>query len=147
MLGGVVCCLGMFDVYYDATYRDTPLDPKYNQEHIPGANARGTNFVATHDRVYIVEDSTCHALDPKTGQTLQDIELPADEAPEMALPAIDAAFDLPPLDPAALPQLDFAPPSQGVAVDPVKPPVASPVDSSSARTPCGWASPSETGSS
>ena len=43
--------LGVFDVYYDATYKNTPLDPKYNQDHIPGANARGTNFVVTHDRV------------------------------------------------------------------------------------------------
>ena len=41
--------------YYDKTYEDTPLDPKYNQVHIPGANGRGTNYVVTDDRVYIVE--------------------------------------------------------------------------------------------
>jgi len=72
--------LETFDVYYDATYRNTPLDPRYNQDHIPGANARGTNFVVTHDRVYMVEGGACRALDPKTGQTLQDIELPADKS-------------------------------------------------------------------
>lgn len=69
--------LGTFDVYYDATYRNTPLDTQYNQVHIPGANGRGTNFVATDDRVYIVEGDTCHALDPVNGETLHGIRLPA----------------------------------------------------------------------
>lgn len=69
--------LGTFDVYYDATYSNTPLNPQYNQVHIPGANGRGTNFVATDDRVYIVEGDTCHVLDPATGTTLQEIRLPA----------------------------------------------------------------------
>ena len=68
--------LGTFDVYYDNTYEDTPLDPKYNQVHIPGANGRGTNYVVTEDRVYIVEGDTCHVLDPKTGKTLTDVVLP-----------------------------------------------------------------------
>ena len=70
--------LGTFDVYYDATYKDAPLDSAYNQVHIPGANGRGTNYVVANDRVYIVEGDTCHALDPATGKTLQDIRLPAD---------------------------------------------------------------------
>jgi outer membrane protein assembly factor BamB len=70
--------LGTFDVYYDSTYRNTPLDPQYNQVHIPGANGRGTNYVVTSDRIYIVEGDTCHVLDPATGETLQDIRLPAD---------------------------------------------------------------------
>ena len=30
--------LGTHDVYYDDTFEDIPLDPKYNQVHIPGAN-------------------------------------------------------------------------------------------------------------
>ena len=72
--------LGTFDVYYDATYKDTPLDPQYNQVHIPGANGRGTNYVVASDRVYIVEGDTCHVLDPATGETLQDIRLPADSS-------------------------------------------------------------------
>lgn len=72
--------LGTFDVYYDATYKNTPLDPQYNQVHIPGANGRGTNYVVTDDRVYILEGDTCHALDPATGKTLLDIRLPADKS-------------------------------------------------------------------
>ena len=72
--------LGTFDVYYDSTYKNTPLNPSYNQVHIPGANARGTNYVVTADRVYIVEGATCHVLDPATGKTLLDIELPSDES-------------------------------------------------------------------
>ncbi len=71
--------LGTHDVYYDDTYQDTPLDPAYNQVHIPGANARGTNYVVTPDRVYIVEGSVCHVLDPANGELLQDIELPQED--------------------------------------------------------------------
>lgn len=71
--------LGTFDVYYDATYEDTPLNPKYNQVHIPGANGRGTNFVATEDRVYILEGSICHVLDPVSGETLVDISMPSED--------------------------------------------------------------------
>jgi outer membrane protein assembly factor BamB len=67
-------------VYYDETYKDTPLDPAYNQVHIPGANARGTNFVATADRIYVVEGTACRVLDPVTGRPLQSIELPQTDA-------------------------------------------------------------------
>ncbi len=69
--------LGTDDVYYDETYDNTPLDTKYNQVHIPGANGRGTNYVVTEDRVYIVEGSVCHVLDSVTGKTLTDIKLPS----------------------------------------------------------------------
>ena len=69
--------LGTFDVYYDATYKNTPLDSAYNQVHIPGANGRGTNYVVANDRVYIVEGDTCHVLDPASGESLKDIRLPA----------------------------------------------------------------------
>ena len=68
--------LGTFDVYFDETYEDTPLDPKYNQVHIPGANGRGTNYVATEDRIYLLEGSLCHVLDPATGETLAEIRMP-----------------------------------------------------------------------
>jgi len=71
--------LGTFDVYYDATYKDSPLETAYNQVHIPGANARGTNFVATADRIYIVEGAVCRVLDPATGESIQDIALPQDD--------------------------------------------------------------------
>ncbi|MFM7056656.1 MAG: PQQ-binding-like beta-propeller repeat protein [Planctomycetota bacterium] len=68
--------LGTYDVYYDATYRDTPLDPAYNQVHIPGANARGTNYVATPEHVYILEGAVCRVLDPATGHIIRTLELP-----------------------------------------------------------------------
>lgn len=68
--------LGTFDVYYDKTFDNTPLDTKYNQVHIPGANGRGTNYVVTRDRVYLVIDDACHCLDPATGETLKEIRLP-----------------------------------------------------------------------
>lgn len=76
--------LGTFDVYYDKTYENTPLDTKYNQVHIPGANGRGTNYVVTDDRVYLVEASVCHVLDPATGKTLSEISLPPTESGEVA---------------------------------------------------------------
>lgn len=68
--------LGTDDVFFDETYKDTPLDPAYNQVHIPGANARGTNYVVTSDAVYILEGATCHVLDSATGQTVTEISLP-----------------------------------------------------------------------
>jgi outer membrane protein assembly factor BamB len=60
--------LGTYGVYYDKSYRETPTDTRYNQEHIPGANIRGTNFVATLDRVYVIQGSNCHVLDAVTGK-------------------------------------------------------------------------------
>ncbi len=71
--------LGTYDVYYDDTYKDTPLDPAYNQVHIPGANGRGTNYVVAEDRIYLIEGALCHVLDPATGEILRDISLPKDE--------------------------------------------------------------------
>ena len=68
--------LGTYDVYYDETYADTPLNPAYNQVHIPGANGRGTNYVATKEGLYLVIGSTCHVLSPETGHTLREIKLP-----------------------------------------------------------------------
>ncbi len=70
--------LGTYDVYYDDTYEDTPLDPKYNQVHIPGANGRGTNFIVTDDRVYLIEANRCRILDPITGEDVGEISLPAE---------------------------------------------------------------------
>jgi len=56
-------------VYYDETYdEENPLDPKYNQVHLPGANARGTNFIATKEYVYVIEGNRCHLLDIHTGE-------------------------------------------------------------------------------
>ncbi len=61
-------------VYYDETYDgDSPLDTKYNQEHLPGANARGTNFIATKEYVYAIEGNRCHVLDIRSGETVKTI--------------------------------------------------------------------------
>lgn len=69
--------LDNFGVFYDETYKDLPLTLEYNQVHIPGANARGTNFVATLDRVYIIEQEHCRVLDAATGETLNLFTVPS----------------------------------------------------------------------
>jgi outer membrane protein assembly factor BamB len=69
--------LGNYQVYYDETYADTPFSTSYNQVHLPGANARGTNYVATSDGVYLVIDDRCLLLDCATGETLHEFVLPA----------------------------------------------------------------------
>ena len=74
--------LGTAGVYYDSTYNPDPLDTTYNQVHIPGANARGTNYVATADKVYLLTRSTCLVLDPATGETIAVFELPAADGAE-----------------------------------------------------------------
>ncbi|HUQ69455.1 MAG TPA: PQQ-binding-like beta-propeller repeat protein, partial [Planctomycetaceae bacterium] len=68
--------LGTADVFFDDTYKDSPLDLAYNQVHIPGANARGTNYVVTADRIYIAEGAACHVIDTKAGASLAKIALP-----------------------------------------------------------------------
>ena len=76
--------LGNYGVYYDSTYANTPLSTAYNQVHIPGANARGTNFVVTSDRVYLARGSGCLVLDPVSGETLDEIRLPGETEDEPA---------------------------------------------------------------
>lgn len=68
--------LGTFGIYYNTTYADTPLSTKYNQRHIPGAGARGTNYIATDDKVYLAIGSECHVLNSADGRTQQVIKLP-----------------------------------------------------------------------
>ena len=68
--------LGSFDVYYDASYKHDFRDLSYNQQHIPGANVRGTNFVATAEEVYVVQQNECHILDAETGRTRKVLALP-----------------------------------------------------------------------
>ncbi|WP_158870388.1 PQQ-binding-like beta-propeller repeat protein [Maribellus comscasis] len=56
-------------VYYDESYdEENPLDPKYNQEHLPGSNARGTNYIATKEFVYLIEGNKCSLIDINTGK-------------------------------------------------------------------------------
>ena len=71
--------LGTYQVYFDQTYANTPLSTAYNQVHTPGANARGTNYVATNDGVYLVIGSRCLLLDAATGKTLREFVLPPGE--------------------------------------------------------------------
>jgi len=59
-------------VYYDETYdEENPLDPKYNQVHLPGSNSRGTNYIATKEFVYLIESNKCNLLDINTGETVK----------------------------------------------------------------------------
>ncbi len=69
--------LGTFGIYFDKSYTNTPLSPAYNQRHIPGANGRGANYVATDDAVYVAVGSACQVLDARTGKLRQTIALPA----------------------------------------------------------------------
>lgn len=63
-------------VYYDETYdEDSPLDTKYNQVHLPGVNARGTNFIATKEFVYVIEGNRCHLLDIVTGEQVKTFSI------------------------------------------------------------------------
>ena len=59
-------------VYFDETYdEENPLDTKYNQVHLPGANARGTNYIATKEYVYLIEGSNCNVIDIRNGETVK----------------------------------------------------------------------------
>lgn len=71
--------LGTSGIYFDESYKDAPLDTAYNQKHIPGANSRGTNYVATEDAIYLALGAECHVLDPSDGHTSRVIRLPAHE--------------------------------------------------------------------
>ena len=68
--------------YFNETYADTPLNPSYNQEHIPGANSRGTNFIATSDWIYVIDDDDCRVLDITNGETVKIFELPLNDSIE-----------------------------------------------------------------
>ena len=72
-------------VYFDDSHKDAPLSTAYNQKHIPGANGRGTNYVATKDEVYVAVGSRCEVLDTATGETKRKIEMPNGEG-EAAAP-------------------------------------------------------------
>jgi len=71
-------------VYYDETYdEENPLDPKYNQVHLPGSNARGTNFIATKEYVYIIEGDNCHLVDIKTGELVKSFTTGDEDTKEL----------------------------------------------------------------
>ena len=62
-------------VYFDETYdENSPLNTKYNQVHLPGANARGTNFIVTKEYVYVIEGSKCRLLNIESGKLAKTFE-------------------------------------------------------------------------
>lgn len=62
-------------VYYDESYDgDSPLNTKYNQEHLPGVNARGTNFIVTREYVYVIEGNKCRLLNIESGDLVKSFE-------------------------------------------------------------------------
>ncbi|MDH4238877.1 MAG: malectin, partial [Phycisphaerae bacterium] len=65
-----------FGVYYDSSYKHDFRDLSYNQLHIPGANVRGTNFVAAKEHVYVLEGAQCHVLNAATGESIRTLSLP-----------------------------------------------------------------------
>lgn len=75
--------MDMYDIYYDLTYKDTPTSTRYNQEHNPGANIRGTNYIATEDLIYVINHTggrggrhRVQAVNAATGEWELDIHLP-----------------------------------------------------------------------
>jgi len=68
--------LDNFGVYYDASYTNTPLSIAYNQKHIPGANARGANYVVSADEVYVAVSNACLVLNARDGTVTRRITLP-----------------------------------------------------------------------
>ncbi len=71
-------------VYYDETYdEENPLDTKYNQVHIPGANTRGTNYIATKEYVYLIEGNKCNVIDITNGETVKIFTSSGDDTREL----------------------------------------------------------------
>jgi outer membrane protein assembly factor BamB len=68
--------LDTYGVYWDETYLDVPITTLYSQVHIPGANARGANYVATEDAVYVATRHECQVLDSRTGRVVKTIRMP-----------------------------------------------------------------------
>ncbi len=69
--------LATYGIYWDATHLESSLTTLTSQVHIPGANARGSNYVATADAVYVVTQSECKVLDNRTGKITKVIPMPA----------------------------------------------------------------------
>lgn len=72
----------IYGVYFDGSYKPDYRDLSYNQLHIPGASVRGVNFVASEDKVYVIDGAKCRVLDAGTGKDIDTFSLPArdDEA-------------------------------------------------------------------
>ena len=61
--------LSTLNQYYDESYADLPTGNfYYNQEHLPGSNSRGTNFVVTPEEVFVAQGTYIHILDMEDGR-------------------------------------------------------------------------------
>ncbi len=49
-----------------------------NTGHHPGANGTGSNYVSLSDGIYAIQDRICLRLNPATGETMSEFELPTD---------------------------------------------------------------------
>ena len=47
-----------------------------NTAHQPGANAAGTNYIATSNGIYVAYGKACLRLDPATGRRIEEFQLP-----------------------------------------------------------------------
>lgn len=68
--------LSTYGMYYNESYSDDPLNTAYNQEHLPGVNTRGTNYVITEDYVYVAQGYSCHMLDMEDGEIVKTVRIP-----------------------------------------------------------------------
>ncbi len=66
--------LSTLNQYYDESYADLPTgNYYYNQEHLPGANSRGTNFVVTPKEVFVAQGTYIHILDMEDGKITKSL--------------------------------------------------------------------------
>jgi outer membrane protein assembly factor BamB len=72
--------LRAMDIYTGRVLWEAPmpgLGELYNNTaHQPGANASGTNFIATPEGIYVAYRNACWVLDPETGKKLTELQLP-----------------------------------------------------------------------
>jgi len=81
----VISDLDTRGIYFDDTLLDDPMTTLYSQRHMSGANARGANFVATDESVYVAVSNRCVVLDAVTGHIVSSIVM---SAPEWAYIAV-----------------------------------------------------------
>ncbi len=72
--------LRAMDIYTGRVLWESPLPgigALYdNTAHQPGANASGTNYIATSDGIYVAHQHACLKLDPNTGKKIAEFTLP-----------------------------------------------------------------------
>ncbi len=65
-----------FGMYWDRSFKPNIRDRSYNQYHIAGANAFGSNYTTTADHVYLINGPDLILLDAATGATAKTFRLP-----------------------------------------------------------------------